>query len=121
MWQKSSFSNPSGNCVESSQRPDGTVFLRDSKEKNVAIHLTYTQREWQDGAGVQFQPIGTIMDVTPVMRRMHLMQTVMSRSGDITQPWYTVQKDGTSLYFTQSEKDAWEKGVAAGKMTPAAA
>ena len=124
MWRKSSYSNPSGNCPEW-QAVSGTVQLHDSKEKDVPagerVVLTFTQDEWQDGNGVRFITYGSIMDISPAMRRLALMRVTLDRDLDPTQTWYEVTKDGQSLYFLQSEKDAWEKGVVAGEMTPAAA
>jgi hypothetical protein len=45
-WQKSSFSNLNGNCVEVSQlRPD-RVGVRDTKDNGVGPILVFTRPEW---------------------------------------------------------------------------
>jgi len=44
-WQKSSYSNPSGNCVEMARLPAGQVAVRDSKRPGDPI-LVFTRAEW---------------------------------------------------------------------------
>jgi Domain of unknown function (DUF397) len=122
MWRKSSFSNPSGNCLEFEWQ-DGVAYLRDSKEQDAAdrVVLSYDEGQWQGGEGVKFTPFAAgISGVIPAMRRLHLMQAAISRDADITGSWYCVEKDGAALYFTQAEKDAFEKAVAAGETSLAA-
>ena len=43
-WQKSSRSNPSGNCVECAALPDGSVAMRNSRDPEGAA-LIYTPAE----------------------------------------------------------------------------
>lgn len=43
-WRKSSFSNPSGNCVEAAALPDGSVAVRNSREQDGPA-LVYTRAE----------------------------------------------------------------------------
>ncbi|MDP9795639.1 MULTISPECIES: DUF397 domain-containing protein [Catenuloplanes] len=43
-WQKSSFSNPSGNCVELAQLPGGGVAMRNSRDPEGPA-LIYTPAE----------------------------------------------------------------------------
>jgi len=44
-WQKSSYSNPSGNCVEMARLPAGQVAVRDSKRPGDPV-LVFTWAEW---------------------------------------------------------------------------
>src|SRR5262249_11821714 len=44
-WQKSSYSNPSGNCVEMARLPAGQVAVRDSKRPGDPV-LVFTRAEW---------------------------------------------------------------------------
>jgi len=43
-WRKSSYSNPSGNCVETARLPAGRVVVRDSKRPGPV--LIFTHGEW---------------------------------------------------------------------------
>jgi hypothetical protein len=43
-WQKSSWSNPSGNCVELAALPDGAVAVRNSRHPSGPA-LVYTRAE----------------------------------------------------------------------------
>jgi hypothetical protein len=43
-WQKSSFSNPNGNCVEMARLPGGGVAVRNSRDPHGPA-LVYTQAE----------------------------------------------------------------------------
>jgi hypothetical protein len=43
-WQKSSASNPSGNCVELAKLPDAAVAVRNSRDPNGPA-LVYTRAE----------------------------------------------------------------------------
>lgn len=43
-WVKSSTSNPSGNCVELAELPDGRVAMRNSRDPNGPV-LIYTRKE----------------------------------------------------------------------------
>ena len=43
-WQKSSASNPSGNCVELAKLPDGAVAVRNSRDPSGPA-LIYTRAE----------------------------------------------------------------------------
>ncbi|HUZ22331.1 MAG TPA: DUF397 domain-containing protein [Streptosporangiaceae bacterium] len=46
-WRKSSFSgNGGGNCVEVGQAADGTILVRDTKDRGGAAHR-YTPAEWR--------------------------------------------------------------------------
>ena len=44
-WQKSSYSNPSGNCVEMARLSAGQVAVRDSKRPGDPV-LVFTRTEW---------------------------------------------------------------------------
>ena len=44
-WQKSSYSNPSGNCVEMARLSAGRVAVRDSKRPGDPV-LVFTRTEW---------------------------------------------------------------------------
>ena len=43
-WRKSSYSNPSGNCVETARLPAGRVAVRDSKRPGPV--LIFSRGEW---------------------------------------------------------------------------
>jgi hypothetical protein len=43
-WRKSSASNPTGNCVELAELPDGGVAMRNSRQPAGAV-LVYTRAE----------------------------------------------------------------------------
>lgn len=43
-WQKSSYSNPNGNCVELAKLPDGGVAMRNSRDPHGPA-LVYTAAE----------------------------------------------------------------------------
>ena len=43
-WQKSSFSNPNGNCVEMARLPSGGIAVRNSRDPHGPA-LVYTQAE----------------------------------------------------------------------------
>jgi hypothetical protein len=43
-WRKSSYSNPSGNCVETAQLPAGRVAVRDSKRPGPV--LIFPRADW---------------------------------------------------------------------------
>jgi hypothetical protein len=43
-WRKSSYSNPSGNCVELAELPTGLIAVRNSREPEGAV-LFYTRPE----------------------------------------------------------------------------
>jgi hypothetical protein len=45
-WRKSSASNPSGNCVEVLDLPDGGMAVRNSRHGGFGPVLTYTKAEW---------------------------------------------------------------------------
>ncbi|MGC5014489.1 DUF397 domain-containing protein [Streptosporangium sp. DT93] len=44
VWRKSHFSNPSGNCVELAELPDGRVAMRNSRDPEGPA-LVYTRHE----------------------------------------------------------------------------
>ncbi len=44
VWRKSRYSNPSGNCVELAQLPDGAVAVRNSRHPSGPV-LIYTRDE----------------------------------------------------------------------------
>lgn len=44
VWQKSRRSNPSGNCVEMAELPNGEIAVRNSRDPEGAI-LVYTREE----------------------------------------------------------------------------
>lgn len=44
VWRKSRFSNPSGNCVELAELPDGRIAMRNSRDPEGPA-LIYTRRE----------------------------------------------------------------------------
>jgi hypothetical protein len=44
-WRKSSYSNPSGNCVETARLPGERVAVRDSKRPGEPA-LIFTRAEW---------------------------------------------------------------------------
>jgi hypothetical protein len=44
-WRKSSYSNPSGNCVETARLPSGRVAVRDSTRPNGPV-LVFTDAGW---------------------------------------------------------------------------
>jgi hypothetical protein len=45
-WRKSTFSGSDSNCVEVAIAADGTVGVRDSKDRS-GPHLEFTRSEWQ--------------------------------------------------------------------------
>ena len=45
VWRKSSYSNPSGNCVETARLPSGRMAVRDSKRPDGPV-LIFTGTEW---------------------------------------------------------------------------
>jgi len=45
-WRKSTFSNPSGNCVEAAQLPAGEVAVRNSRFPDGPA-LVFTRAEWE--------------------------------------------------------------------------
>ena len=45
-WQKSSFSNLNGNCVEVSYLKRDRIGLRDTKDNSAGPVLVFTQGEW---------------------------------------------------------------------------
>jgi hypothetical protein len=47
VWRKSHFSNPSGNCVELADLPDGRVAMRNSRDPEGPA-LIYTRRQVGD-------------------------------------------------------------------------
>ena len=52
VWQKSSYSQGNGNCVEVAFLDDGAVAVRDSKDRS-GPSLTFTEAEWAAfGAGM---------------------------------------------------------------------
>jgi Domain of unknown function (DUF397) len=44
VWQKSGRSNPSGNCVEMAELPDGDIAIRNSRDPHGAV-LVYSRAE----------------------------------------------------------------------------
>ena len=44
-WVKSSLSNANGNCVEVSDLPEGTIGVRNSRDRDGAV-LRFTRDEW---------------------------------------------------------------------------
>ncbi|WP_243775890.1 DUF397 domain-containing protein [Actinomadura nitritigenes] len=44
VWQKSRRSNPSGNCVEMAELPNGEIAVRNSRDPEGAV-LVYTREE----------------------------------------------------------------------------
>lgn len=44
-WRKSSFSGNGGDCVEFARHPNGSVLIRDSKDRSLAPHA-FTEPEW---------------------------------------------------------------------------
>jgi hypothetical protein len=46
-WKKSSLSSGGDNCVEVAHASDGTVGVRDSKQKGVGPVLEFTPTEWE--------------------------------------------------------------------------
>ena len=57
VWRKSRHSGPDGNCVEVAFLVDGTVAVRDTKERGRGPVLGFTPGEWDAFvAGVTRQP-----------------------------------------------------------------
>ncbi|GGL54927.1 DUF397 domain-containing protein [Planomonospora parontospora] len=50
MWRKSRRSGGDGNCVEVAFAADGTVGVRDSKDRS-GPHLEFTRSEWEAFTG----------------------------------------------------------------------
>jgi hypothetical protein len=46
IWVKSSLSFANGNCVEVSDQPEGTIGVRNSRDREGAV-LRFTSDEWQ--------------------------------------------------------------------------
>ena len=46
-WKKSSFSSGGDNCVEVAFAADGSVGVRDSKQKGLGPILEFTPAEWE--------------------------------------------------------------------------
>lgn len=46
IWRKSTFSNPSGNCVEAADLPAGDVAVRNSRYPDGPA-LIFTRAEWE--------------------------------------------------------------------------
>ena len=52
LWRKSRYSNPSGNCVEVAELPDGGIAVRNSRHPSGPV-LIYTRTEIADSETVQ--------------------------------------------------------------------
>jgi hypothetical protein len=63
-WRKSSRSSGGGNCVEVAFAPNGTVGVRDSKNRDGAV-LLFTAAEWEAFTGGvcdgEFQPDDSVL------------------------------------------------------------
>lgn len=46
-FRKSTFSNPSGDCVEVARGTDDVIRVRDSKDKGTGLTLSFTPAEWR--------------------------------------------------------------------------
>ncbi|GAA4242569.1 hypothetical protein GCM10022254_76110 [Actinomadura meridiana] len=45
-WRKSSYSNPSTECIEVGRSSKGTIGVRDTRQIGVGPVLDFTPREW---------------------------------------------------------------------------
>jgi hypothetical protein len=99
-WSKSSFSNPSGNCVEVKIGNHGKVLVRDSKDNGDGPELSFSLDDWalliqeiKDGFAV---PMGGKIET-------------WAGNGIVTM----LHRDHTRvrLSFTQSEWNAFVEGV----------
>lgn len=106
-----------GECVElctCGVTDCGMIHVRDSKDPDGVI-LDYPQGAWDSGRAVHFLPVARSI----VAEHAPQVLAEAARRGHAPSiTWYQVSPDldmGLSLWFDESEREAWLKGVEAGE------